>query len=135
MLQSVSPRPRRVFLSHTSELRAHYLAEDLRAAGEYERARQLDEGILTRCRVRLGEDDQITLFVARCLALDLRAAGKYEQARALDEDTLTRCRRLLGDGHRDTLTSAHGLAEDLRELGEHEQAHQLDDWIRSQRGF
>ena len=97
---------------------AHRLADDLRALGEHEQARPLDEDTLTRRRRTLGHDHPDTLESAGNLADDLRALGEHEQARPLDEDTLTR-HRILGDDHpADTLRSAETLAEDLQAFGE-----------------
>lgn len=63
---------------------AHYVAEDLRAAGEYEQARLLDADTLTRCRRVLGDTHRDTLTSAKSLAEDLRGLGEHEQARQLD---------------------------------------------------
>jgi tetratricopeptide (TPR) repeat protein len=106
---------------------ASNLALDLRALGEYERARQLDEDILTGYRRVHGEDHPVTLLPANNLALDLYALGEYERARQLDENTLTGYRRVHGEDHPYTLTSASNLARDLGALGEHERARQLNE--------
>jgi tetratricopeptide repeat protein len=60
---------------------ADYLALDLRAASQYEQARQFDEDILARCRRVLGDGHRDTLTAANGLAEDLRELGEYEQAR------------------------------------------------------
>jgi len=102
--------------------------------GEYERARDLNQALLTRRRAELGEDHPDTLSAAHHLAVDLRRLGEHDRARDLDQDTLTRRRRVLGEDHPDTLRSAHNLAFDLRELGEHERARDLDeDTLRRRR--
>ena len=64
---------------------ASNLAADLRALGEHERARQLDEDTLTRRRRVLGEDHPDTLLSAGNLTADLRALGEYERADQLEE--------------------------------------------------
>jgi hypothetical protein len=48
-------------------------AVGLRALGEYQRARALDEDILTRYRRVLGDDHPHTLASADHLVVDLRA--------------------------------------------------------------
>jgi hypothetical protein len=104
---------------------ARHLARDLRALGEHQQARTLDEDTLVRCRRILGDDHPDTLASANNLALDLRALGEHQQARILNDNTLNRRRRVLGEDHPDTLTSANNLALDLATLGEHRQAHTL----------
>ena len=61
----------------TTLLAASNLAVSLRALGQYQAARELDEDTLTRKRRMLGEDHPDTQRSARNLAADLRA---------LDED-------------------------------------------------
>jgi hypothetical protein len=125
---------------------ASNLAVSLRAAGEYQAARELGEDTLARRRRVLGEDHPDTLASADGLAISLRGVGgypgalaaasnlativrhrgEYQAARELGEDTLARRRRVLGEDHPDTLTSADNLAISLqgvrgqaaRELGE-----------------
>ena len=70
---------------------ANNLALDLRALGDYQHARTLDQDTLTRCRRTLGEDHPNTLTSAYNLARDLDALGEQEQARHLNQDTLTHC--------------------------------------------
>ncbi len=53
--------------------------------GQYERARQLGEDTLTRCRRVLGEDHSDTLISADILAVTLRELEQYEAARQLGE--------------------------------------------------
>ena len=93
---------------------------DLRALGDTQAARELDEDTLARSRRVLGEDHPDTLNSANNLAIDLRALGEHQAARELDEDTLARRRRVLGEDHPGTLSSANNLAADLRALGETE---------------
>jgi len=99
------------------------LAISLRAAGEYQAARELEEDTLARRRRVLGEDHPDTLASADGLALSLRAVGGHpgtvtsadelalsvarrderQAARELEEDTLARRRRVLGEDNPDTL--------------------------------
>jgi hypothetical protein len=64
---------------------AYNAAVDLRALGEYQRARALDEDTLTRYRRVLGDDHPHTLASADNLAVGLGALGEHEQARQLQE--------------------------------------------------
>ncbi|MGH3767521.1 MAG: tetratricopeptide repeat protein, partial [Pseudonocardiaceae bacterium] len=59
-------------------LLAHNLAAGLRAVGEHQRARELDEDTLTRYRRVLGDDHSATLTSATNLAGDLRALGEHQ---------------------------------------------------------
>ncbi|MDQ2880076.1 MAG: FxSxx-COOH system tetratricopeptide repeat protein [Actinomycetota bacterium] len=141
LLTRGEPRPARPMLTrahqlyrdilgedHPDTLRsANNLALDLRALGEYERARELHKDTLARRRRVLGEDHLDTLASANNLAHNLRVLGEYERARELDEDTLTRCRRVLGDDHHRTLILAINLGVDLTNLGEYERARELDE--------
>jgi ornithine cyclodeaminase/alanine dehydrogenase-like protein (mu-crystallin family) len=71
---------------HPDTLTAAYnVAVDLRALGEYQQARALDEDTVARYRRVLGDDHPHTLASADNLAVDLRALGEHEQARQLQE--------------------------------------------------
>jgi hypothetical protein len=103
---------------------ATLLAVTLGQSGQHERARQLGEDTLTRCRRVLGDDHPWTLISATHLTATLGESRHYERARHLGEDTLTRCRRVLGDDHPYTLRLTHILAaaRSRAGLGEHDQA-------------
>jgi hypothetical protein len=106
---------------------AAVLASVLWAVGRYERACELGEDTLARCRRVWGDEHPTTLLLAAVLASVLWDLGQYERARKLGEDALTRCRRALGDEHPTTLISAYRLAAILREVGDYEQARQLGE--------
>jgi hypothetical protein len=72
------------------------LAADLRALGETQAARELDEDTLARMRRVLGENHPQTLKLANSLATDLAERGKTQAARELDEETEARRRRAHG---------------------------------------
>jgi hypothetical protein len=57
---------------------ANNLANDLRALGEYQAARELHEDTLARRRRVLGEDHPDTQATASNLAADLRALGESQ---------------------------------------------------------
>ena len=69
---------------------ANNLAVDLRALGEHQQARDLDEDTLTRRRRVLGDDHPDTLTSANNLAADLRAVGEHQQVQALIDETESR---------------------------------------------
>ena len=85
---------------------ASNLAISLRAAREYQAARELNEDTLARRRRVLGDDHPDTLTSATNLAMSLHAVREHQAARELDEDTLARRPRVLGDDHPETLGSA-----------------------------
>jgi hypothetical protein len=62
---------------------ANNLAADLRALGEYQQARDLDEDTLARRRRVLGDDHPDTLTSANNLGADPRALGELEQRERL----------------------------------------------------
>ena len=112
---------------------ARSLALNLRALGQYELARRLNEDTLVRSRRVLGEEHPDTLTSANNLALDLWALRQYEAARRLVQEILARRRRVLGEEHPDTLTSASNLAANLRGLGHYEVARRLDEDVLTRR--
>ncbi|RKT56508.1 FxSxx-COOH system tetratricopeptide repeat protein [Saccharothrix australiensis] len=103
------------------------LADTLREAEDYERARVLGEDTLARLKKVSGDDDPTTLMAATNLANVLQWMGEGDQARRLNEDTLARRRRLLGDDHPETLISANNLSVCLTEVGEYERALRMDE--------
>jgi hypothetical protein len=96
---------------------ASNLAANLRALGEVERALELDEDTVARCRRALGEDHPHTWRAIISLADSLRMAGDYERATQLNEEILAYQRRVLGETHPDTVKAAHNLAADWDVLG------------------
>jgi hypothetical protein len=106
---------------------ARRLALNLRALGQYEAARRLNEDTLARSRRVLGEEHPDTLTSANHLALDLWALRQYEAARRLVEEILARRRRVQGEEHPDTLASSNNLAANLRGLGQYEAARRLNE--------
>ena len=106
---------------------ANNLAADLRALGEVQAARELDEDTLEGRRRVLGADHDVTLGSVNNLASDLRMLGEARAARDLHQATLDGYRRILGADHPRTLHSANNLAVDLRALGEVQAARKLDE--------
>ena len=82
---------------------AHGLAISLRAAREYQAARELDEDTLARRRRVLGEDHPDTLAAAFQLVCALTELGEHHAARELNDDIIARRRRVLGDEHPETI--------------------------------
>jgi len=106
-----------------------HLGNALRALGEYDRAREINENTLYSMRRGIGSDDKRTLRVANSHAADLRMLGEFRRALQLDLDTVRRSRRTLGEDNPATLRSAHNLAVDYRLLGRVRQAAKLSNRI------
>ncbi|WP_462188960.1 tetratricopeptide repeat protein, partial [Frankia sp. CcWB2] len=68
------------------------LADSLRALGEPDQAKGLDQPAHDRLTRLFGSNDALTLRAARALGGDLRGMGDYQEARRLDEDTYARYR-------------------------------------------
>ena len=95
-------------------------AVSLRAAGEYQAARELGEDTLANRRRVLGEDHPDTLSSASGLAISLRAVSEHQAARELDEDPLACRRRVLGE-----VQSGQLLEEQIREADNYARAWEL----------
>ncbi|MEO7196034.1 MAG: tetratricopeptide repeat protein [Pseudonocardiaceae bacterium] len=73
---------------HPTTLRsADSLAATLLEVGQYERARQLGEDTLARCRQVLGEEHPDTVRSIRSLAAVLARLGEHDQACRREEVT------------------------------------------------
>ena len=97
-----------------------------RAAGEYERAHELDRTALTEIR-RLFPDARITLAALEVnLGNDLFALGRLQEARAQDAASVDLCREALGDHHIFLSTAQRNLLISRRALGEEVDAEWRD---------
>ena len=92
-------------------------AADLRIAGEYRGALDLDRTTYERAR-ELHEDDHDRVVASRHnLAVCLRLLGDFREAEEIDRDEVRLQRNRRGDAHKRTLQSVNALAEDLFGLG------------------
>jgi len=105
------------------------LAETLRAQGDLEGARIIQEQELEITRRVLGAKHPDTLTSMNNLALTLRDQGDLEGARIIHEQVLELRRRVLGAEHPDTLTSMNNLAETLRDQGDMEGARKIHEQV------
>ncbi|MFC8350047.1 FxSxx-COOH system tetratricopeptide repeat protein [Streptomyces sp. NPDC057280] len=101
---------------------AHNLARAYDDTRDHERARALDEDILSRRQRLYGDEHPDTLASAVALAVRLQALRRYEEALALEEKTLAVQRRVRGPEHPDTLLTASNLTNRLAEVGRVEEA-------------
>lgn len=88
------------------------LAVVLRAAGDRDEARRLDERALARLTEQLGEQHPYTLAAATNLAGDLFLAGSLAQAQEMSWTTYEKSVDALGAEHPDTLVVAVNAALD-----------------------
>ena len=105
------------------------LAATLRALGDLQGARRLQQQGLDTCKRVLGSDHRLTLASMNNLAETLRALGDLQGARKLQEQELDVCRRVLGPNHPDTLISMNNLAEALGDLGDLQGARELQERV------
>jgi tetratricopeptide (TPR) repeat protein len=95
---------------------------DLRIAGQYRAALDVDRANLRWHRSVYGEKHPDTVSVMSSLAVDMRMTGDFVTARRYDEDVLSSRHDELGPHHRLTLLSDSNLARDLYGLGRYAEA-------------
>jgi CHAT domain-containing protein len=105
------------------------LATDLRAAGDFAAARQLEEEVLAARLRTSGRERPQTLTAMHSLALTLHEEGEQARARELLEEVSENRRPSLGAEHPDTLTSLHDLAQTLYAQGEFQRARELHEEV------
>ncbi|MGP8338076.1 MAG: tetratricopeptide repeat protein, partial [Methanosarcinaceae archaeon] len=98
------------------------LAVTLRAQGDIEGARKIQEQVLEITRRVLGAEHPSTLTSMNNLAVTLRAQGDIEGARKIQEQVLEIRRRVLGAEHPDTSVSAWNLFMTLHDIGDTDEA-------------
>ncbi|MBB2946641.1 tetratricopeptide (TPR) repeat protein [Actinoplanes lutulentus] len=95
-------------------------AADLRIAGDYRRALEVDEETYELCKARFGEDHPRTVMSLHNRGISLRLNGEFRQAEQTDREALARHREEFGDANWRTLLSMNALAEDLNGQGRHQ---------------
>ncbi|MEV6845119.1 FxSxx-COOH system tetratricopeptide repeat protein [Actinoplanes sp. NPDC051411] len=106
------------------------LAVALRAAGDRNEARLIDEGSLARLTSQLGDEHPYTLAAATNLAEDLRLAGQLQEASELSWSTYRLAVDSLGADHPDTLASAINAALNKIQSGEDSGQTLFDESIK-----
>ncbi|UUU23387.1 FxSxx-COOH system tetratricopeptide repeat protein [Streptomyces sp. DSM 40750] len=107
------------------------LANVLRAQGEYQAARAMDESTLDGRRRLFGEGHPSILIASGSLAADYRALGRYKEALELDLRIHLGFKEIFGEDHGRTLSAANNLAIDFRLGGDSETARRLtEDTVR-----
>ena len=94
------------------------LAETLRAQGDLDGARRIQEQVLETRRRILGDDHPDTLASMNNLALTLSHQGDLAGARKIGEEVLETRRRILGNEHSGTSISAWNLFCTLRDTSD-----------------
>jgi tetratricopeptide (TPR) repeat protein len=105
------------------------IAVTLRAQGDLEGARKINEQVLEISRRTLGEEHPVTLNTMNNLAEQLRAQGDLEGARKIHEQVLETSRRTLGEEHPNTLGTMNNLAETLRTQGDLDGARKIHEKV------
>ncbi|MEU8586867.1 FxSxx-COOH system tetratricopeptide repeat protein [Streptomyces sp. NPDC048664] len=93
--------------------------------GDFARAMQLAEELLSDWKDLLGEDDVQYLYLRCQLANIQRSQGRYIEAREIDEELLARQRSVLGADHPHTYVTTSSLSSDLAALGDYRNAVEL----------
>jgi hypothetical protein len=104
----------------------HNFAVHLRATGQPDAARVLEDLAHDGLTRRLGADHPDALAAAHALALDLRAADERAAAADLEEHVYRGLRTGFGGAHPDALRSGRALAGDLRALGRADEARAVE---------
>jgi tetratricopeptide (TPR) repeat protein len=95
-------------------------ASDLRIAGDYRRAWEVDEETLQLSWTVFGENHPRTTMSLHNLAISMRANGEFVKAEATDRVALRRHTDMFGAENWRTLLSVNALAEDLDGQGRYE---------------
>lgn len=112
---------------HPETLRAlHNQAHFLRAAGQVERALEIDRRNFQTLGEVLGPHHVDTLKSGHALGLDLAARGDHEAARQVNERVHDALLEVFGPEHQQTAQSAISLADNLHRAGEFEAARRLN---------
>jgi tetratricopeptide (TPR) repeat protein len=93
------------------------LAVNLRAVGDFEGARRIDEALVAERAKASGADHYLTLFSASNLARDLYGLGRYQDALALQQEGLPALRLRLGKRHPYVILALRTVALCLRKTG------------------
>ena len=97
--------------------------------GQYSKAIEIDEKILSVRRERFGEDDDTTLTAMNNLGVDYDVAGRYQQAVDLKEKVLEKRLKLWGPEHEDTVLSMGNLAILYQKLGRWNESAKLSEKV------
>ncbi|MFD4636563.1 FxSxx-COOH system tetratricopeptide repeat protein [Lentzea sp. NPDC058436] len=112
---------------HPETLRAlHNQAHFLRAAGQLERALEIDRRNFQTLGEVLGSHHVDTLKSGHAFGLDLTACGDHEAARQVNERVHDALLEVFGPAHPQTAQSAISLADNLHRAGEFEAARRLN---------
>lgn len=111
---------------HEDVLRTQrHLGNIQRFMGRYPEAYQVTEKALSEARVKLGENDETTLWLRSAFAADLRAKGDFVAARELDTESLVLHQQEYGPTDIRTLRLLSGFALDHGLTGDYARAQEL----------
>lgn len=106
---------------------ANTYAAILRLAGEYFKARDLDQETLRGRIAILGSSHAATLNTRSGLAMDFRECGEYLEACQMQEETSVIATEVLGRDHPTTIGGDRCLAVARRKAGLHDKAMELTE--------
>jgi tetratricopeptide (TPR) repeat protein len=95
-------------------------AADLRIAGDYRRALEVDEETFALSRASFGDDHPRTTMSRHNHGISLRLTGDFRTAEQVDRTALSSHREIFGEGNWRTLLSVNALAEDLNGQGRYQ---------------
>ena len=106
---------------HTLEA-ADEMAPNLRVAGKYQEALEVDDDRLQRCRRVFGDEEQETLWARSNLAVNLRMLSDFAGAYEIDADVVRDWQLVVSEHDNRLLFTQANLARDLYGLGQYTEA-------------
>jgi tetratricopeptide (TPR) repeat protein len=104
---------------------ANSVALNLRLAGDFRAAYELDQENVAKHRRVFGDDDQSTLTMRNNLAVNLRLLGDFQASYDIDRAVVEQWQQTLGPDDVRTLFSISNLARDLYGLGRYAEALEM----------
>jgi cellulose biosynthesis protein BcsQ len=102
-----------------------FLANAVRAAGDYRPALRLSEEAYTGLMATVGPRNQYSIMCMAGLAADMWVVARYERAHELLEESLRQSVELFGAEHRRTFRAMNNLAVTLERSGDYAGAYRL----------
>ena len=95
----------------------HNLAVSYRAIGDFAKAQEIDEELISDWRRLEGDDDYRTQLAVSSQARDLYGLGRYEEALQLQRDSIVLLRQRLNNRHPQVVLANRTVAIALRKTG------------------
>src|SRR5947207_3295827 len=104
-----------------------YLASTYQQLGKMTEATNMQEEVLAKRKMILGDDHPNTLTSMAYLASTYQQLGKMTEATNMQEEVLAKRKMILGDDHPDTLTSMAYLASTYQQQGKMTEASNMQE--------